>query len=439
MLKMKNICFQHGTHSFEGQCDVCTEKISLDEFLLAKIEREKRQKEYKKQHSSSGHKHSSKSSSSSSSRRNKDEHRSRTHRSSGSRTGDKRHHGSGSSHRKSAGSSHDQKDGDKELHKERGGEKERNLTQLHAKEKDNIKRKDNKKDESKRHKSSHSRSSSTTSSSHRHRHPSGSGKERRTDHNKGTDSDSIKKIELTTETSTSAQDSNETERKMDGRSISKSPSENKVMYDSSKLKSTVDEEGKMTRKEVTDEDVAKAENLIKQALAASNTTAASAFDKPQDIIVLEESEATPSLLAENDGIVSPAVKDHSTELVTSTVNIKTPDTSEVMCDSNPVVWKGDISMQDVAKFSVTAKQVSGTTDYLTVDLKETLKIVGRIAPKNVWEYVSQVSEVPSKEILLVRLEPTTDDEKIDYDSFFNYLQQRNRLVPHVSFYTGIFR
>ena len=83
-------------------------------------------------------------------------------------------------------------------------------------------------------------------------------------------------------------------------------------------------------------------------------------------------------------------------------------------------------LPDVAKFSVTAKQVSGTTDYLTVDLKEALKIVGRIAPQTVWDYVSQVSESPSKEILLVRLEARTDDEKSNYTAFFNYLQQRNR-------------
>ena len=120
--------------------------------------------------------------------------------------------------------------------------------------------------------------------------------------------------------------------------------------------------------------------------------------------------------------------DSYSELVSSTVTIKTPDTSgvDISSDSNPIVWKGDIHMPDVAKFSVIAKSVSGTTDYLTVDLKEALKIVGRIAPQTVWDYVSQISDSPSKEILLVRLEPTTDDEKINYTSFFEYLQHRNR-------------
>ena len=81
-------------------------------------------------------------------------------------------------------------------------------------------------------------------------------------------------------------------------------------------------------------------------------------------------------------------------------------------------------MPDVANFSVTAHQVSGTTDYLTYDLKETLKIVGRIPPKTVWDYVKQVSE--SKEILLISLLPANKDEQLNYSSFFKYLQDRDR-------------
>ena len=40
--------------------------------------------------------------------------------------------------------------------------------------------------------------------------------------------------------------------------------------------------------------------------------------------------------------------------VTSTVSIQTP---EHLVEANPVVWKGDINMPDVAKFSVMAHQV----------------------------------------------------------------------------------
>ena len=193
----------------------------------------------------------------------------------------------------------------------------------------------------------------------------------------------------------------------------------KAVLDSSKLKGTVDDENETLKKEVTAEDVAKAESLIKKITSSSSV-----------LRNLSERDATESEALPRPSTDSEQNQIHSTDLevVSSTVTIKTPDTSgiNVACDSNPIVWNGDIHMPDVAKFSVTAKQVSGTTDYLTVDLKEALKIVGRIAPQTVWDYVSQVSESPSKEILLVRLEARTDDEKSNYTAFFNYLQQRNR-------------
>ncbi|QQP58108.1 AGAP004866PAlike, partial [Caligus rogercresseyi] len=114
----------------------------------------------------------------------------------------------------------------------------------------------------------------------------------------------------------------------------------------------------------------------------------------------------------------------SDAVVSSTVTIKTPES--VSTENCPIVWKGDLNMPDVAKFSVTAHQVSGTTDYLTMDLKPLLKIVGRIDPASVWEYIAKMKESPNKEVLLIRLEPMTEDEKAPYLSFFNYLQNRNR-------------
>ena len=195
----------------------------------------------------------------------------------------------------------------------------------------------------------------------------------------------------------------------------------KISSDTSKLKGTVDDDDELVRKEVTAEDVAKAENLIKKITASSSSIGN--FSQYEE----DGSEAVPSISSDIEHS-EPNANDSYSEIVSSTVTIKTPDTSglNISSDSNPIVWKGDIHMPDVATFSVKAKQVSGTTDYLTVDLKEALKIVGRIAPQTVWDYVSQISESPSKEILLVKLEPTTDDEKINYTSFFNYLQQRNR-------------
>ena len=174
--------------------------------------------------------------------------------------------------------------------------------------------------------------------------------------------------------------------------------------------------------EVKPEDI---EKKVQEILASSG-----ALDMKQIENKVEESvKAELPDLPEPLDIDIPALKDQEPEEsskdteVTSTVTIKTPEET-LTSTTNPVVWSGEINMPDVANFSVTAHQVSGTTDYLTFDLKETLKIVGRIPPKTVWDYVKQVAE--SKEILLISLLPKTKDEQMNYSSFFQYLNKRDR-------------
>ena len=126
---------------------------------------------------------------------------------------------------------------------------------------------------------------------------------------------------------------------------------------------------------------------------------------------------------------SPKMSDE----VSSTVNIKTPERSSFEATlnkgENPTVWSGEVDMPDVAKFAVTAHAVSGNTDYLTVDLRESLKIVGRIPPQTIWDYLVQVRELGTKEMLLIRLQPTSDSEAAaNYSRFFEYLQGRGRFA-----------
>ena len=87
-------------------------------------------------------------------------------------------------------------------------------------------------------------------------------------------------------------------------------------------------------------------------------------------------------------------------------------------------------MPDVAKFSVTAHQVSGTTDYLTLDLNDKIRIAGRIPPKTVWDYIKEITESANREILLISLLPTSKDERTSYLAFYNYLKTRDRYVLH---------
>ena len=83
-------------------------------------------------------------------------------------------------------------------------------------------------------------------------------------------------------------------------------------------------------------------------------------------------------------------------------------------------------MQDVAKFSVSLFQVSGTSDYLSVDLKQSLELVGRIPPSVCWDYIDKIGKNPTKEILVLKLWPSNNDEKENYNSFFQYLNSRDR-------------
>ena len=113
--------------------------------------------------------------------------------------------------------------------------------------------------------------------------------------------------------------------------------------------------------------------------------------------------------------------------VSSTVTIPTPEQPESWSQpEEPSVWEGQVMMQDVAKFSVSAFQVYGTSDYLSVDLKSSLELVGRIPPQMCWDYIDKIGKNPTKEILVLKLRPSNNDEKDNYQSFFQYLSSRGR-------------
>ena len=90
------------------------------------------------------------------------------------------------------------------------------------------------------------------------------------------------------------------------------------------------------------------------------------------------------------------------------------------------MWEGQVIMQDVAKFSVSAYQVSGTSDYLRVDLKTSLTLVGRIPPSVCWGYIEKISKNPAKEILVLRLGPSNNGDRDSYQEFFKYLSTKDR-------------
>ncbi|XP_044311461.1 death-inducer obliterator 1 isoform X2 [Varanus komodoensis] len=90
------------------------------------------------------------------------------------------------------------------------------------------------------------------------------------------------------------------------------------------------------------------------------------------------------------------------------------------------IWKGFINMQGVAKFVTKAYAVSGSFDYLSEDLPDTIHIGGRISPKTVWDYIGKLKSSVSKELCLIRFHPATEEEEVAYISLYSYFSSRGR-------------
>lgn len=146
-----------------------------------------------------------------------------------------------------------------------------------------------------------------------------------------------------------------------------------------------------------------------------------------------EDEATTNTIDGNDSDISDREP-------SSTVTIKTPDINEESeRDKEQVteketstkgwqtVWRGFVNMVDVAKFFITAQEVSGNAKNLMDDLPDTVDVVGRISHETVWDYISKMKRSGSKEILVIRLTAANDEEKIPYITLYSYLNSRSRL------------
>ena len=152
-----------------------------------------------------------------------------------------------------------------------------------------------------------------------------------------------------------------------------------------------------------------------------------------------EEETTINTLDGNDSDVSDREP-------SSTVNIRTPDINEeperekdtevsvpqtlkpgTSKGPSQTVWRGFVNMPDVAKFFITAQEVSGQAKDLMEDLPDTVDVVGRISHETVWDYISKMKKSGSKEILVIRLTAANDEEKIPYITLYSYLNSRSRL------------
>lgn len=90
------------------------------------------------------------------------------------------------------------------------------------------------------------------------------------------------------------------------------------------------------------------------------------------------------------------------------------------------IWKGFINMPSVAKFVTKAYPVSGSPEYLTEDLPDSIQVGGRISPQTVWDYVEKIKASGTKEICVVRFTPVTEEDQISYTLLFAYFSSRKR-------------
>lgn len=113
---------------------------------------------------------------------------------------------------------------------------------------------------------------------------------------------------------------------------------------------------------------------------------------------------------------------------TSTVTIPTPpertsETPAVIDQTKSVLWSGSISMIDVTTFQISINSIYGDPSY--IEFASELDVVGRISPETVWDYIEKIKL--TKEIVLLRFSPQSDDDESAYKTFFTYLDTRKRL------------
>ncbi|KFZ59658.1 PHD finger protein 3 [Antrostomus carolinensis] len=137
--------------------------------------------------------------------------------------------------------------------------------------------------------------------------------------------------------------------------------------------------------------------------------------------------STTSILASE--LLEDDKQDSSKSSFTPLPKSETPGTVE--CESLFLarlnfIWKGFINMPSVAKFVIKAYPVSGSFEYLTEDLPDSIQVGGRISPHTVWEYVEKIKASGTKEICVVRFTPVTEEDQISYALLFAYFSSRKR-------------
>ncbi|XP_063406849.1 PHD finger protein 3-like isoform X7 [Mytilus trossulus] len=182
----------------------------------------------------------------------------------------------------------------------------------------------------------------------------------------------------------------------------------------------------------TEEEQKKEEDVVKEVLKAIQKAKKEQMEEEAK----RAKEQKPTKLEE------PEQNMPESPVADSTVIVRSPDSAlqsglEQKSDftpKGPQVWKGFVSMQDVSKFVTTAYRISGPCDKLNIP--DTVHVCGRISPEQVYDYLSKMRKVGTKDIIVLRFIPGPNEEKTSYINLYSYLNSRSRcgVVGSVSKY-----
>lgn len=159
---------------------------------------------------------------------------------------------------------------------------------------------------------------------------------------------------------------------------------------------------------------------------------------PEEFAKKEAANNVPTKV--NEGVEDTKPESTNIDLEpSSTVTIPTPPESLSLLNDSPMdidedssnnaptrIWTGSIFMVDVATFQISISGVIGDCTSVANEMPEELDVVGRISPDTVWEYIGKIKRSINKEILVIRFDSATTDDKEAYFTLYKYLYSRKR-------------
>lgn len=134
-------------------------------------------------------------------------------------------------------------------------------------------------------------------------------------------------------------------------------------------------------------------------------------------------EETSSLRSTSDG----------NEEFSSVKSIKTPEIEasnneeQAMNVEQQVIWKTTVKSEVTAEFSMIAREINGKSCDLMSKLPSLVNMVGRISLEQAWKYFEEIKKQNAEDLIVLKLEPADDEDKIPFASLYSYLVDRSRL------------